>query len=37
VPRRKSKKTSTPEQELTHNVQDFVGIPGLHIVDWLGP
>ena len=22
---------------VTHNVQDFVNIPGLHIVDWLGP
>jgi tRNA(fMet)-specific endonuclease VapC len=22
---------------VTHNVQDFVNIPGLHIVDWLAP
>ncbi len=22
---------------VTHNVQDFANIPGLHIVDWLGP
>jgi tRNA(fMet)-specific endonuclease VapC len=22
---------------ITHNVKDFVYVPGLHVVDWLGP